>query len=51
MAGALPGYDYLGVGRDDGWQAGEYSVIFYRKARFESLGYSSETGDTWVLTS
>lgn len=30
----MPGYDYVGVGRDDGKQAGEYSPIFYRKDKF-----------------
>lgn len=29
---ALPEYRYVGVGRDDGKQAGEYSPIFYRTA-------------------
>ena len=30
LKNAMPGYDYIGVGRDDGKQAGEYSAIFYR---------------------
>lgn len=29
----LDHYDYVGVGRDDGKEAGEYSAIFYRKDR------------------
>ena len=28
LKNAMPGYDYIGVGRDDGKQAGEYSAIF-----------------------
>lgn len=36
----LPGYDYLGVGRQGGNQ-GEFSPIFYRKDQFEVL--NSET--------
>ena len=30
---ALPDYDYVGVGRDDGHEAGEYAPIFYRRDR------------------
>ena len=29
----VPGYSYIGVGRDDGVEAGEYSAIFYRTSR------------------
>lgn len=32
---ALPQYAYIGVGRDDGKEKGEYSAILYRKDRFE----------------
>lgn len=32
---ALDGFDSVGVGRDDGKQAGEYSPILYRRDRFE----------------
>lgn len=32
---ALPQYGYIGVGRDDGQEKGEYSAILYRKDRFE----------------
>ena len=31
---AVPAYDYIGVGRDDGKQGGEYSAILYKKDRF-----------------
>jgi endonuclease/exonuclease/phosphatase family metal-dependent hydrolase len=30
---AVPGYDWVGVGRSDGRQGGEYSAILYRTAR------------------
>jgi endonuclease/exonuclease/phosphatase family metal-dependent hydrolase len=45
----LPGYAWVGVGRDDGKEAGEYSPIFYRKDRFRLVSTStfwlSETPD------
>lgn len=31
----LPNYDWVGVGRDDGKDTGEFSPIFYRTDRFE----------------
>ena len=31
----LPGYFYVGVGRDDGDKIGEFSAIFFRKSLFE----------------
>lgn len=31
----MPNYSYVGVGRDDGKSAGEYSCIFYLKNRFD----------------
>jgi len=34
---SLPGYDYIGVGRDDGREKGEHSAIFYNKTRFRLL--------------
>jgi endonuclease/exonuclease/phosphatase family metal-dependent hydrolase len=40
----LPGYDYIGVGRDDGKDHGEHSAIFYRTDKFELL----EKGDFWL---
>ncbi|REL33763.1 hypothetical protein DYD21_10175 [Rhodohalobacter sp. SW132] len=33
----LPNYDWVGVGRDDGKDAGEFSPIFYKKNRFELI--------------
>ena len=31
----LPGFEHIGVGRDDGKEKGEYSAIFYNAALFE----------------
>ena len=31
MRAALDDYDFIGVGRDDGKEAGEYAAIFYKK--------------------
>lgn len=42
----LPGYQYIGVGRDDGKHAGEHSAIFYQTNKFELL----ESGDFWLST-
>lgn len=44
MKAALPGYDYIGAGRDDGKQAGEHSAIFYRTDLFDLL----DNGDFWL---
>ena len=50
MGQGCPGYDYIGVGRDDGKQAGEYSAIFYKKDRIKLLRkgnfWLNETPDT-----
>lgn len=40
----LPGYAWIGKGRDDGRSAGEHSAIFYDTAVFELL----EHGDFWL---
>ncbi|MBR1644406.1 MAG: endonuclease/exonuclease/phosphatase family protein [Bacteroidales bacterium] len=40
----LDGYDYIGVGRDDGKQDGEYAAIFYKKDRVRLL----ESGNFWL---
>ena len=32
---SLPDYEFFGIGRDDGRQAGEYSGIFYQRDRFQ----------------
>jgi len=45
----LPGYQYVGVGRDDGKEKGEFSAIFYKQDRFEvtfqKTKWLSETPD------
>lgn len=38
---ALSGYGALGVGRDDGREAGEYAAILYRAARFVPLDWGT----------
>ncbi len=40
----LPGYDYIGVARDDGKEAGEHSAIFYRTDLFDVVNH----GDFWL---
>ncbi len=37
----LPDYSFLGVGREDGIEKGEYSAIFYKKDKFEVLRQST----------
>ena len=39
----VPGYAYIGVGRDDGVEAGEYSAIMYKVDRLSVL----ESGTFW----
>ena len=40
----LPGYTYYGIGRDDGKDKGEHSVIFYKTEKFNVL----QSGDFWL---
>ncbi len=40
----LPGYNYIGKGRDDGKTKGEHSAIFYRTDKFQLL----DQGDFWL---
>lgn len=40
----LPGYEYIGVARDDGKEAGEHSAIFYRTDLFDVVNH----GDFWL---
>ena len=40
----LPGYDYVGVGRNDGKEDGEYAAVFYRRDRFTP----SDSGNFWI---
>ena len=37
----LTNYSYIGVGRDDGKEAGEYSCIFYNKEKFDVIQQST----------
>ena len=41
---ALPGYTFVGVGRDDGAQGGEFSPLAWRSDRFEML----QSGTFWL---
>lgn len=43
----LPDYSYLGVGRDDGKEAGEFSAVFYNSAKLELL----DDGTFWLSNS
>ncbi len=40
----LPGFAYVGVGREDGKTKGEYAPIFYRKDRFSVI----KSGNFWL---
>ena len=44
MLDRLDGYDYIGVGRDDGKTAGEYAAIFYKTDRLRLL----DQGNFWL---
>jgi endonuclease/exonuclease/phosphatase family metal-dependent hydrolase len=41
---ALPGYGEIGVGRDDGREAGEYAAILYRRDRLQVI----DQGTFWL---
>jgi endonuclease/exonuclease/phosphatase family metal-dependent hydrolase len=45
----MPGYAYIGTGRDDGWQSGEYSSVFYNTEKLVIIEHNqfwlSETPD------
>ena len=47
LASRLPAYAWIGVGREDGKEQGEFTPIFYRKDRFELL----ENGTFWLSES
>ena len=40
----LDGYDYIGIGRDDGVHGGEHEAIFYKKDRLRLIDH----GDFWL---
>jgi endonuclease/exonuclease/phosphatase family metal-dependent hydrolase len=44
MQKALDGYDYIGIGRDDGKHGGEHEAIFYKKNKVQLLDH----GDFWL---
>lgn len=44
MKTALDGYDYIGIGRDDGERGGEHEAVFYKKDRLQLLDH----GDFWL---
>ena len=44
MLNALDGYDYIGIGRDDGEHGGEHEAIFYKKDKLVLLDH----GDFWL---
>lgn len=44
MLGKLDGYSYIGVGRDDGREAGEYAAVFYKNDRVRLL----DSGNFWL---
>ncbi|WP_108821758.1 endonuclease/exonuclease/phosphatase family protein [Dysgonomonas sp. Marseille-P4361] len=44
LKAALPGYTAVGVGREDGKEAGEYSALLYKKDRFKEV----ESGTFWL---
>lgn len=44
MRKRLPGYKSVGVGRDDGHKAGEFSAVFYRKKHLKAL----QSGTFWL---
>ncbi|TSJ38781.1 endonuclease/exonuclease/phosphatase family protein [Mucilaginibacter corticis] len=46
LADSLPGYKWIGIGRDDGKEAGEHSAIFYKTSRFKIL----KQGNFWLST-
>lgn len=44
MEAGLPHFKYIGVGRDDGAQAGEHSAVFYNSKRFDAV----KSGTFWL---
>ena len=44
MKNDLDGYDYIGIGRDDGKHGGEHEAIFYKKDKLRLLDH----GDFWL---
>lgn len=44
LTACLPYYAYIGVGRDDGKNGGEFSAVFYRKDKYKLL----DSGTFWL---
>ena len=44
MEHAFPAYSQIGVGRDDGKEAGEYSPVFFRKDKYKLI----DSGTFWL---
>ncbi len=44
MLAQLDGYDYIGIGRDDGIHGGEHEAIFYKTEKLQLLDH----GDFWL---
>lgn len=44
LTDAMPEYEFIGVGRDDGEEAGEFSAIFYNKAHVKLI----KSGTFWL---
>ncbi|WP_285057457.1 endonuclease/exonuclease/phosphatase family protein [Pedobacter ginsengisoli] len=44
MLKEMPEYSYIGVGRDDGKEKGEYAPVFFKKERFKVL----KSGQFWL---
>jgi endonuclease/exonuclease/phosphatase family metal-dependent hydrolase len=44
LTDSLPGYKWIGVGRDDGKHGGEHSAIFYKQDKFKLV----KTGNFWL---
>jgi endonuclease/exonuclease/phosphatase family metal-dependent hydrolase len=47
LVSLFPGFDHVGVGRDDGVRKGEHMAVFFSKARFEK----TNDGMFWLSTS
>lgn len=44
LCAGLPEYDYVGVGRDDGKEDGEFPAVFFLKDKFTASGF----GNFWI---
>lgn len=44
LTNRLPEYDYVGVGREDGKNKGEYCAVFFKKGRFKVI----DSGNFWL---